>query len=69
MDEYYFGAPFSRSPQSNGFSREFSVDEYHYNEVSTNERNDIEAATSCTGGGQTNVHDWNEAPNVSVTEI
>ena len=57
VDEYYFGAPSSLSPQTNGLSHEFSVDEYHYDEESTNEGNDIEAATSCTGGGQTNVHD------------
>ena len=69
VDEYYFGAPSSPSPQSNGLSHEFFVDEYHYDEESTNEWNDIEATTSVTGGGQTNVHDRNEAPNVSVEDI
>ena len=69
VDEYYFGAPSSLSPQSNGLSHEFSVNEYHYDE-------EIEMvvvipmfSTSCTGGGHTNVHDRDEAPNVSVKEI
>ena len=29
----------------------------------------MKGMTSCTGGGQTNVHDRNEAPNVSEKEI
>ena len=69
VDEYYFGAPSSPSPQSNGLYLEFSVDEYHYDEESTNEGNVIEDATSVMGGGQSYVHDQNETPNVSVKEI
>ena len=69
MEEYYFSAPSSLTPQSNGLSHEFSIDEYHYDEESTNEGNVIEDATSVMGGGQSYVHDQNETPNVSVKEI
>ena len=57
VEEYYFSAPSSLTPQSNGLSHEFSIDEYHYDEESTNEGNVIEAVTSVMGDGQSYGHD------------
>ena len=55
VEEYYFSAPSSLTPQSNGLSHEFSVDEYDPNEESTSARNVYQSSTSVSSGRQTNV--------------
>ena len=51
VEEYCVSAPSPQSLHTMELSHEFSIDEYHYAEDSTNQGNDIHAPTSVVNGG------------------